>query len=63
MTIPDPAIREIRRLTNGLIAAHDAEGLRPHLAEDVVMIGHDGPVFEGAEAVVAAFASMRLRTA
>lgn len=56
MLTPDAAIRANRELTNRLIAAHDAEGLRAHLTEDMVLVGHDGPVFQGAQAVVAAFA-------
>jgi ketosteroid isomerase-like protein len=56
MPSPDVAIRAKRKLTNRLIAAHDAGRLRPHLADDVVVIVGDGDVISGAEAVVAAFA-------
>ena len=56
MPAPDIAIRAKRKLTNRLIAAHDAGRLRPHLADDVVLIVGDGDVISGAEAVVAAFA-------
>jgi ketosteroid isomerase-like protein len=53
---PDGAIRARRKLTNRLIAAHDAERLRPHLTDDVVLIVGDGALIQGADAVVAAFA-------
>lgn len=53
---PDAAIRAKRKLTNRLIAAHDAERLRPHLTEDVMLIVGDGALIQGADAVVAAFA-------
>ena len=51
------AIRAKRKLTNRLIAAHDAARLRPHLTEDVVVIVGDGGVIQGVEAVVSAFAA------
>jgi hypothetical protein len=47
MPAPDVAIRAKRKLTNRLIAAHDAARLRPHLTDDMI---------QGAEAVIAAFA-------
>ncbi|MFC5344659.1 DUF4440 domain-containing protein [Brevundimonas staleyi] len=53
----DIAIRAKRKLTNRLIAAHDAARLRPHLTEDVVVIVGDGGVIQGADAVVGAFAA------
>jgi ketosteroid isomerase-like protein len=56
MLTPDAAIRAKRKLTNRLIAAHDAQRLRPHLADDLVVIVGDGDLIQGAEAVVAAFA-------
>ncbi len=56
MPAPDVALRAKRKLTNRLIAAHDAARLRPHLADDMVLIAGDGGLIEGAEAVVAAFA-------
>lgn len=52
----EDAIRARRKLTNRLIAAHDARRLRPHLADDMLLIVGDGGLIEGAEAVVAAFA-------
>jgi ketosteroid isomerase-like protein len=53
----ETAIRAKRKLTNRLIAAHDAERLRPHLTPDIVLIVGDGGVIQGADAVVAAFAA------
>jgi ketosteroid isomerase-like protein len=57
MPAPDVAIRAKRRLTNRLIAAHDAVRLRPHLTHDMLLIVGDGGLIQGADAVVAAFAS------
>jgi ketosteroid isomerase-like protein len=57
MSAPDTAIRAKRKLTNRLIAAHDAVRLRPHVTEDVLLIVGDGDLIRGADAVVAAFAS------
>jgi len=57
MPSPDAAIRARRKLTNRLIAAHDAARLRPHLTGDVVLIAGDGALISGAEAVIAAFAA------
>ena len=57
MPVPDAAIRAKRKLTNRLIAAHDADRLRPHLTDDMVLIVGDGGLIQGADAVVAAFAS------
>jgi len=56
MPTPDIAIRAKRKLTNRLIAAHDAARLRPHMTDDVVLIVGDGALIQGADAVVAAFA-------
>ena len=56
MPTSDVAIRAKRKLTNRLIAGHDAGRLRPHLADDMVLIVGDGDVISGAEAVVGAFA-------
>jgi len=56
MLDPDAAIRAKRKLTNRLIAAHDAERLRPHLTDDMLLIVGDGGLIQGADAVVAAFA-------
>jgi ketosteroid isomerase-like protein len=57
MPAPDAAIRAKRKLTNRLIAAHDAGRLRPHLTDDMMLIEGGGALIQGAEAVVAAFAS------
>ncbi len=57
MPAPDVAIRAKRKLTNRLIAAHDAARLRPHLTDDMLLIVGDGELIRGADAVVAAFAS------
>ena len=56
MPAPDAAIRAKRKLTNRLIAAHDAARLRPHLTDDMLVIVGDGGLIQGADAVVAAFA-------
>ncbi len=55
-TPADTAIRAKRKLTNRLIAAHDAARLRPHLTDDMLLIVGDGGLIQGAQAVVAAFA-------
>lgn len=57
MPPPDAAIRARRKLTNRLIAAHDADRLRPHLTDDMLLIVGDGDLIQGADAVIAAFAS------
>jgi ketosteroid isomerase-like protein len=57
MPAPDGAIRAKRKLTNRLIAAHDAARLRPHFTDDIIVIVGDGGLIQGADAVVAAFAS------
>ena len=57
MVAPDVAIRAKRKLTNRLIAAHAAARLRPHMADDMLLIVGDGSLIRGADAVVAAFAS------
>ena len=51
MTSPTDAIRARRKLTNKLIAAHDAARLRPFLAKDMKLIGSGGAVvlYGGAE--------------
>ena len=53
----ETAIRAKRKLTNRLIAAHDAGRLRPHLTDDILLIVGDGGLIQGADAVVAAFAA------
>lgn len=56
MTAPADAIRARRKLTNRLIAAHDAARLKPSLHPDVTLIAGDGTVLSGAAAVLEAFA-------
>lgn len=56
MTAAEDAIRARRRLTNKLIAAHDAARLRPFLAPDIKLIAGDGGLITGAQGVVEAFA-------
>ena len=57
MTTPEDAIRARRKLTNRLIAAHDAPRLRPFFASDVKLIIGDGGLIMGVDAVITAFAS------
>jgi ketosteroid isomerase-like protein len=57
MPNPDVVVRAKRKLTNRLIAAHDAARLRPHLTDDMMLIVGDGDLIRGADAVVAAFAA------
>ena len=57
MTTPEHAIRARRKLTNRLIAAHDAPRLRPFFASDVKLIVGDGGLILGVDAVITAFAS------
>jgi len=52
----ETAVRAKRKLTNRLIAAHDAARLRPHLTDDMILIAGDGALIQGADAVVQAFA-------
>jgi ketosteroid isomerase-like protein len=54
-TSPENVIRARRRLTNKLIAAHDAERLRPFYASDTNVIVGDGSLIVGREAVLDAF--------
>lgn len=56
MTAPADAIRARRKLTNRLIAAHDAARLRPFLHAEATMITGDGSLIVGAEAITQAFA-------
>ncbi len=56
MTAPADAIRARRKLTNRLIAAHDAGRLKPFLHPDITLIAGDGTVLAGAAAVLDAFA-------
>jgi ketosteroid isomerase-like protein len=57
MTSPADAIRARRRLTNKLIAAHEAGRLRPFFAPEVKVVVGDGGLILGADEVVAAFAA------
>jgi ketosteroid isomerase-like protein len=53
----ETAIRARRKLTNRLIAAHDAARLRAHMTEDMLLIVGDGALIQGADAVADAFAA------
>ncbi len=55
MTTPEDAIRARRRLTNKLIAAHDAVRLAPFFAGDARLIGGEGGLLLGRDAIVQAF--------
>jgi len=57
MTAPDDAIRARRKLTNKLIAAHEAQRLRPFFLADVKLVVGDGALILGVDDVLAAFAS------
>lgn len=57
MTAPQDAIAARRRLTNKIIAAHEAARLKPFLAPDVRLIAGDGALILGADAVIEAFAA------
>jgi ketosteroid isomerase-like protein len=54
---PQDAIRARRKLTNRLIADHDAARLRPFFATDAKLIAGDGGLIAGADAILAAFAA------
>lgn len=56
-TSPADAVQARRRLTNKLIAAHDAPRLRPFFASDVKLIVGDGDLILGLDAVIQAFAA------
>jgi hypothetical protein len=56
MTAPADAVRARRKLTNKLIAAHEAARLRPFFAADVKLIVGDGSLILGVDDVLAAFA-------
>ena len=55
MTAPQDAIRARRKLTNRLIAAHDARRLAPFFASDATLISGEGGLLMGAAAIIAAF--------
>jgi ketosteroid isomerase-like protein len=57
VTAPEDAIRARRRLTNKLIAAHEAARLKPFFTPDVRLIAGDGALILGADALVEAFAA------
>lgn len=57
MTSPADAVRARRKLTNKLIAAHDAGRLRPFFIPDVKLIVGDGGLILGVDDVLAAFAA------
>ncbi|MDB5493659.1 MAG: hypothetical protein JWP86_996 [Phenylobacterium sp.] len=48
---PEDAIRARRKLTNKLIAAHDAARLRPFFAADARLVAGDGGLLTGADAI------------
>lgn len=57
MTVaPDDAIRARRKLTNKIIAAHDAARLKPFFAAGANLIAGDGGLITGREAILTAFA-------
>lgn len=51
----DDAVRARRRLTNKIIASHQAARLRPFLDPAIKVIAGDGSLLLGADAVVTAF--------
>jgi ketosteroid isomerase-like protein len=53
---PEDAIRARRRLTNKLIAAREAQRLRPFFAPDARLIPGGGGLFLGIDAIVEVFA-------
>jgi ketosteroid isomerase-like protein len=55
VTASEDAIRARRRLTNKIIAAHDAQRLKPFFTADARLIAGDGGLILGAEQIVAAF--------
>ena len=57
MTPAETAIRARRKLTNKLIASHEAARLRPFLAPDINLIAGDGSLMVGVDSVLAAFES------
>lgn len=55
MTAPEDAIRARRKLTNKLIAAHDARRLAPFFDPGANLISGEGGLLMGAPAILAAF--------
>ncbi|HWA62025.1 MAG TPA: nuclear transport factor 2 family protein [Caulobacteraceae bacterium] len=56
MVEAETAVRARRRLTNKLIAAHDAPRLKPFFDPDAKVIAGDGALIAGAGAIIEAFA-------
>jgi hypothetical protein len=57
LTAPEDVIRARRRLTNRLIAAREAQRLKPFFLADARLITGDGGLILGADAIVEAFAA------
>lgn len=57
MTAPQDAICARRRLTNKLIAAHEAARLRPFFAPDVKVVVGSGDLILGIQSLLEAFAA------
>lgn len=55
MTPPDTAIRARRKLTNRLIAAHEADRLGAIFLPEIRLITGEGQLIDGARAVVEAY--------
>lgn len=55
MTAPQDAIAARRKLTNRLIAAHDAARLKPFFDPQANLISGEGGLLMGAAAIIAAF--------
>ncbi len=53
----EKAVRARRKLTNRLIAEHQAERLRPFMLDDARLIAGDGSLILGADSIVEAFAA------
>jgi ketosteroid isomerase-like protein len=56
-TPAETAVRARRKLTNRLIAEHQAQRLKPFFTDDAVVIVGDGELILGAASVIAAFAA------
>lgn len=56
MTSPTDAVKARRKLTNRLIAAHDAARLKPFFHPEMTVIAGDGSRLLGAASVLEAFA-------
>ena len=57
MTTAEDAVRARRKLTNKIIASHEALRLRPFLHPDVKLIAGDETLIQGADQVLEAFAA------